>query len=78
MTINEAVGRVTGFMTRQKRNYRVAVTRSAVNSFLFNLTAPYDSIYTVALGAGSVELGTVNSWRRWASGAVCRAYSAGW
>ncbi len=59
--IARLVGRVTGFINRQKRNYRVAVTRSAVNEFLFNLTAPYDSIYTVALGAGSVELGTVNS-----------------
>jgi MFS family permease len=49
------------FIGRQKHNYRVAITRSATNSFLLNLTAQYDSIYTVALGAGSVELGTINS-----------------
>lgn len=55
------VGRLTGFIQRQKRNYRIAVTRSAVDNFLYNLTAQYDSIYTVALGAGSVELGAVNS-----------------
>jgi len=55
------IDRVTAFIDRQKPNYRVAVTRSAANEFLYNLTAPYDSIYTVALGAGSVELGTVNS-----------------
>ncbi len=60
-TIAKSVGRVTGFINRQKHNYRVGVTRAAVNEFLYNLTAPYDSIYTVALGAGSVELGTVNS-----------------
>ncbi len=54
------VERVRGFVGRQKRNYSVAVTRSATNQFLYNLTAQYDSIYTVALGAGSVELGTVN------------------
>ena len=59
--VSTAFGRFTGFMGRQKRNYRVAVTRSAFGSFLFNLTGQYDSIYTVALGAGSVELGTVNS-----------------
>jgi MFS family permease len=52
---------VTSFIGRQKHNYRVAVTRSAANSFLLNLTAQYDSIYTVALGADSVELGTVSS-----------------
>jgi len=61
MTIEKVVGRFVDFIERQKRNYRVAVTRSAVNSFLYNLTAQYDSIYTVALGAGSVELGTINS-----------------
>jgi len=53
--------RVTGFLGRQKHNYRVAVVRSSANSFLANLTAQYDSIYTVALGANSVELGTVSS-----------------
>jgi len=52
---------VTGFIARQKHNYRVAITRSAANSFLLNLTAQYDSIYTVGLGADSVELGTVSS-----------------
>lgn len=50
-----------GFVRRQKHNYRVAITRSAANSFLLNLTAQYDSIYTVALGANSVQLGTVSS-----------------
>lgn len=59
--LSRPIRRIRGFINRQKRNYRVAVTRSAANEFLFNLTAPYDSIYTVALGAGSVELGTVNS-----------------
>jgi MFS family permease len=61
LAFNKPVGRVTGFIRRQKRNYRIAVARSAVNDFLFTLTAQYDSIYTVALGAESVELGTVTS-----------------
>ncbi|MBC8249581.1 MAG: MFS transporter [Anaerolineales bacterium] len=55
------IERAIRFVRRQKRNYRVAITRSAVSSFLLNLTAPYDSIYTVALGADSVELGTISS-----------------
>lgn len=59
--VDKTIRRVTGFIGRQKHNYRVAITRSAVNSFLLNLTAQYDSIYTVALGADSVELGTVSS-----------------
>ncbi len=60
-TAPAAIERAIGFVRRQKHNYRVAITRSAANSFLLNLTAQYDSIYTVALGANSVELGTINS-----------------
>jgi MFS family permease len=59
--IDRAIGTSKEFISRQKHNYRIAVTRSAVNSFLLNLTAQYDSIYTVALGADSVELGTISS-----------------
>jgi len=59
--VAHTVGAINRFLFRQKRNYRVAVVRSAANSFLANLTAQYDSIYTTALGAGSVELGTVSS-----------------
>jgi MFS family permease len=75
-SIETVIGRFTGFLARQKRNYRVAVTRSAMNSFLFNLTAQYDSIYTVALGAGSVELGTVNSIGNGVAAAI--AVPVGW
>ncbi len=59
--VGRAIGRANEFISRQGHNYRVAVIRSAANSFLANLTAQYDSIYTVALGANSVELGTINS-----------------
>jgi MFS family permease len=56
-----AIGQAKGFVGRQKPNYRVAITRSAANSFLANLTAQYDSIFAVALGADSVQLGTISS-----------------
>jgi MFS family permease len=59
--IATTVGRTAKFIRRQKDNYRVAITRSAANGFLLNLTAQYDAIYTVALGAYAVELGTVSS-----------------
>lgn len=70
------LARVSRFITRQKRNYRVAVARSAANNFLYNLTAQYDSVYTVALGAGSVELGTVNSIGNGVAAAI--AVPVGW
>jgi len=57
----DVLRRAHGFLARQKRNYRVAIVRSAGGSFLGNLTAQYDSIYTTALGANSVELGAISS-----------------
>jgi MFS family permease len=58
-------GRVTGssrdFVFRQKHNYRVSVARSSVNSFLTGLTSQYGAIYTVGLGADSVQLGFLSS-----------------
>ena len=56
-----AAQRVKSFFFRQKHNYRVAVVRSSASTFLFNLTAPYDSIYAAALGANSVQLGIISS-----------------
>ena len=53
--------RFIDFAQRQKRNYRVAITRSATSSFLMKLTAQYNAIYAVGLGANSVTLGTISS-----------------
>jgi len=50
-----------GFMARQKSNYRVAVGRQAMSSFLTNLTAQYSSIYVTGLGASAVQLGGISS-----------------
>jgi MFS family permease len=60
-TVTTALNKVLGFVMRQKRNYRVAITRSAVSSFFMNLTAQSNAIYTVALGADSITLGTLSS-----------------
>jgi DHA1 family multidrug resistance protein-like MFS transporter len=56
-----AIAQVGGFIKRPKRNYRVAITRAATSSFLLNLTLQYDSIYTVALGANKIQLGSISS-----------------
>jgi MFS family permease len=58
---DRTIQRVIDFIGRQKHNYRVAITRASSNNFLLNLTSQYDSIYTVGLGADSIELGTINS-----------------
>lgn len=57
----EIIARIEGFIKRPKLNYRVAITRAAASSFLLGLTAQYNSIYTVALGASKIQLGSISS-----------------
>jgi MFS family permease len=74
------IGRVTGsvrdFICRQKHNYRVGAARLSVNNFLVGLTSQYSAIYTVGLGADSVQLGSLSS----VGGAISALISApvGW
>jgi len=63
LAIGRALGQARQFVFRQKPNYRVTVTRAALSSFLAGLTAQYNSIYAVALGASPVQLGALNSVR---------------
>jgi len=59
--LGQAIGRVRGFIGRQKHNYRVGVARSAANNLLTRLTGQYSAIYTVGLGANAVQLGFLSS-----------------
>jgi MFS family permease len=54
-------GRIKDFIYRQKHNYRVGAARLAANNFLIGLTSQYGAIYTVGLGADSVQLGSLSS-----------------
>lgn len=74
--IGKAVGRARQFVLRQKPSYRVTVTRAAFSSFLAGLTAQYDSIYAVALGASPVQLGVLNSVKGGVSAVM--SLPAGW
>lgn len=60
-TIQAGVSSILEFIRRQKHNYRVGVARSSANSFLMGLTSQYSAIYTVGLGADSVQLGSLSS-----------------
>jgi len=72
----QPIGQALDFLRRQPRNFNVIVARQAVYTFLIGLTSPYDSIYVVALGASSVQLGLVNSIGNAASALI--AAPAGW
>lgn len=80
MEVNGKDGRIElrhlGFLRRQSRNFNVIVTRASFSTFLTGLTSPYESIYIVALGATTVQLGLVNSVGNAASALI--ALPAGW
>ena len=59
--IQAGVDSVLRFIRRQKHNYRVGVARASANGFLGGLTSQYTAIYTVGLGADSVQLGFLSS-----------------
>jgi MFS family permease len=74
--VARAAGRIRGFIYRQKHNYRVGAARLSANKFLVGLTSQYSAIYTVGLGADSVQLGSLSS----VGGAISALISApvGW
>jgi len=59
--VSTAIRAFRDFMRRQKHNYRVGMGRAAANNFLVSLTGQYNAIYTAALGADSVQLGSLSS-----------------
>ena len=74
--VARVIGRIRDFIYRQKHNYRVGAARLSANSFLVGLTSQYGAIYTVGLGADSVQLGSLSS----VGGAISALISApvGW
>ena len=60
-SLAEPIRRAREFIGRPKRNFRVAIARAAGYSFLAGLTTQYDSIYTVALRANPIQLGSIGS-----------------
>lgn len=58
--IRELFAKAIRFVRRQRKNFKVTVTRYASHNFLYYLTFQYDSIYTVALGANPVQLGSLS------------------
>ncbi len=74
--IVDVASKAIGFISRQKRDFKVTITRQAGHWFLYQMTLPYLSIYIVALGASKLQLGLINSIGLGVS-AVASAF-AGW
>jgi len=56
-----AISKGAGFLRRQQRDWKVTVARTSLGRFVYQMIFPYQSIYTIALGATATQLGIVNS-----------------
>jgi MFS family permease len=56
-----AISKGIGFIDRQPRDWKITVARSSLARFVNQMIFPYQSVYTVALGATATQLGVVNS-----------------
>jgi ACDE family multidrug resistance protein len=57
----DITSRGVAFLRRQQRDWKVTVTRTSLSRLVYQMVYPYQSIYTVALGASATQLGIVNS-----------------
>jgi len=55
------ISKGVGFLKRQQRDWKLTVGRASLSRFLYQIVFPYQSVYTVALGATRTQLGIVNS-----------------
>jgi len=56
-----AISKVVGFLRRQQHDWKVTVVRSSGARFVYQMVFPYQSIYTISLGATATQLGIVNT-----------------
>ena len=56
-----AISKGVGFLKKQQRDWKVTVARTSLRTFVYKIVFPYQSIYTVGLGANATQLGIVNT-----------------
>ena len=61
MQVTRVLSKGSRFLKRQKHDWKVTVARSSLDRFFYQMVFPYQSVYTVALGASGTQLGIVNS-----------------
>lgn len=59
--MSRALHGLVSFWKKQKRNWRIVVTRGIFTRIFNRLTMDYNNIYIRALGASPIQLGSVNS-----------------
>jgi len=56
-----AISKGVGFLRRQQRNWKVTVARTSLRTLIYKTVFPYQSVYTMGLGATATQLGIVNT-----------------
>ena len=59
--VTEIISKGVGFLKRQQRDWKVTMVRTSLRTFVYQMVFPYQSVYTVALGATATQLGMVNA-----------------
>ena len=54
------ISRAVGFIDRQERDWKLTAARNSLDRFYDQMVFPFQSIYTVGLGANATQLGIVN------------------
>jgi MFS family permease len=70
------ISRSIHFLTKQERAFTVNMVRRSIENFANMLVQQYQSIYLIALGANSVQVGLVNSLA--GVGTTLTALPSGW
>jgi len=61
LNIVDIVFKAKEFFKRQPRDWKITVVRTSLARFVYHMVLPYQSVYTVSLGATATQLGIVNS-----------------
>ncbi|MCD6472030.1 hypothetical protein J7K55_02755 [Candidatus Aerophobetes bacterium] len=56
-----AISKGVRFLRRQQRNWKVTVARISLRTLIYKTVFPYQSVYTMGLGATATQLGIVNT-----------------
>ncbi len=59
--LSTVVQKPVNFVKRLRRDFKAVITQNAANTFNLQLSASYDSLYIIALGADEFQLGFLNT-----------------
>ena len=59
--ITATISKGFSFLKKQQRDWKITVARTSLRTFTYRMVLPYQSIYTMSLGATATQLGIINT-----------------